>query len=61
VLFSRGAQVKVYAAVKGDRTLAHCVLRALRSANHVPPLRTSTHPIPAPPRGVLDGSRACTP
>jgi hypothetical protein len=61
VLFSRGAQVKVYAAVESDRTRALRVLRALRSANHVPPLLTRTQPIPAPLRGVLDGSRACTP
>jgi hypothetical protein len=60
VLFSRAAQVKVYSGVEHDPTLALRVLRALRSANQVPPLLNSTQPIPAPSRGVLDGTRACT-
>lgn len=59
VLFSRSVQVKAYRGEGSDRGLAWRALVALRSANKVPPIVESTGPIPAPPEGVLEGTRAC--
>jgi hypothetical protein len=54
VLFTRGAQVKVYRGEGSYPGLPIKVLRALRSINSVPPIITSTGPIPDP-----DGTKAC--
>jgi hypothetical protein len=59
VLFTRGAQVKVYRGEGSYPGLTMRVLRALRSINGVPPIIASTDPIPAPASGVLDGTTAC--
>lgn len=59
VLFTRGAQIKVYRGKGSYPGLAVKVLRALRSANSVPPVITSTDPIPPPAPGVLEGTAAC--
>ena len=59
VLFSRGAQVKVYSGEEADPGLRLRALRALRSVNEVQPVVGPREPIPPPPPGVLDGSRRC--
>jgi hypothetical protein len=59
VLFTRGAQVKVYRGQGSDPGLSLRALRALRSLNSLPPEVGPTGPIPAPARGVLEGTRPC--
>jgi hypothetical protein len=59
VLFTRGAQVKVYRGEGSDRGLPARALRALRSINRVPPVIGPAEPIPPPAPGVLDGTRRC--
>jgi hypothetical protein len=59
VLFSSGAQVKVYRGEGTDPAVDLRLLRRLRSLNRVGPLIGSTGPIPAAPRAVLSGTRAC--
>jgi hypothetical protein len=59
VLFTRGAQVKVYRGEGSYPGLTMKVLRAFRSINRVPPLISSTGPIAPPRPGVLEGTRAC--
>ena len=60
VLFTRGAQVKVYRGQGSDRGLALRALGAIRSLNDVPPVIAARGPIPRPDRRVLAGSRPCT-
>lgn len=59
VLFTSGAQVKVYRGEGSDSGLPLRVLRALRSINRVQPVVGSTGPIPAPQPAVLSGTRGC--
>jgi hypothetical protein len=59
VLFTSGAQVKVYRGEGTDPDVALRVLRALRSLNRVTPVIGSNGPIPAPPHAVLAGTRVC--
>ncbi len=59
VLFTRSAQVKVYRGEGSYPGLTIRVLRAVRSINRVPPVITSTAPIPPPASGVLEGTMAC--
>jgi hypothetical protein len=60
VLFTRGAQVKVYRGEGSYPGLTMKVLRALRSINRVPPVIAATGPIEPPPSGVLEGTRPCS-
>ena len=60
VLFTRGAQVKVYRGQGSDPGLALRALRALRSLNRVPPVIDRAGRIPSPDRRVLEGSRPCS-
>jgi hypothetical protein len=48
VLFTRGAQIKVYRGEGSYRGLEMKVLRSLRSINRVPPVVTSTARFPRP-------------
>ncbi len=57
VLFSRKAQVKLYAR---DQKVALRALKALRSANKVKPVIDASDPIPPAPRAVLAGRRPCS-
>jgi len=60
VLFTSGAQVKVY---RGEGTVAGLptrALRALRSINQVQPVIAPSGNIPAPAPGVLEGTRSCS-
>jgi hypothetical protein len=59
VLFSRGAQVKVYRGADAKPGIAFRALSALRSVNRVAPIVAAGEPIPAPAPGVLAGSRPC--
>jgi hypothetical protein len=59
VLFSSGAQVKVYRGEGADPAVALRVFRALRSLNRVRPVIASDGRIPAPPHAVLTGTRGC--
>jgi hypothetical protein len=59
VLFTRGAQVKVYRGEGSYPGLTMKVLRALRSINRVPPVIASSDPIEPPASGVLEGTRTC--
>jgi hypothetical protein len=59
VLFTNGAQVKVYRGEGTDPGLPMRALRALHSINNVEPVISKTGPIPAPPASVLAGSRSC--
>src|SRR6266487_3909870 len=59
VLFTRGAQVKVYRGEGSDPGLPLRALRALRSINHIPPVIGPTGAIQAPSRDVLVGTRPC--
>ena len=61
VLFTGGAQVKVYRGEGTDLGLPMRVLKQLRSLNSMPPVIGATGSIPAPPSGVLTGIRACSP
>jgi hypothetical protein len=60
VLFSSGAQVKVYRGEGSDAGLPMRALRALRSINRVKPVIDSSGDIPSPAPGVLEGTRACS-
>ena len=60
VLFSLGAQIKVYQGVN-DPGLALRALHAIRSANRTAPIIQAHGSIAALPRNVLSGSRPCTP
>jgi hypothetical protein len=60
VLFTAGAQVKVYEGEDADRGAALRALRALRSLNDVPPVIGPAARIPAPPAGILSQERRCT-
>jgi hypothetical protein len=59
VLFTRGAQVKVYRGEFSSPGLTVKVLRALRSINRVAPVIASSDPIEPPASGVLEGTRTC--
>jgi hypothetical protein len=59
VMFTRGAQVKVYRGQGTDRGLPTRALHALRSINKVIPVIGSSGRIPAPAPGVLNGRRPC--
>ena len=59
VLFTRGAQVKVYRGEGSDPGLPLRALHALRSINRVEPVVGASAPLPSPPPGVLEGTRAC--
>jgi hypothetical protein len=59
VLFTSGAQVKVYRGEGSDPGLPMRALQALRSVNRVEPVIGPDGPIPAPPSGVLEGARPC--
>jgi hypothetical protein len=60
VLFSQGAQVKVYRGKGSDAGLPRRALRALRSINRVPPVVDATDSIPPPDAGLLEGTHPCT-
>lgn len=60
VLFSRGAQVKVYQGEGADRGAPLRALRALRSINRIPPVISPGDRIPAPSAGILSGTERCT-
>ena len=60
VLFTSGAQVKVYRGEGSDPGLPWRALTALRSANDVEPVIGGQGQIPAPPHGVLAGTEPCT-
>jgi hypothetical protein len=59
VLFTSGAQVKVYRGEGTDAGMPMRVLERLRSVNDVPPAIGATGPIPAPAVGVLAGTTPC--
>jgi hypothetical protein len=59
VLCTRGAQVKVYRGQGSDAGLPWRALAALRSANRVSPVFGPGDAIPAPPPGLLAGTRPC--
>lgn len=59
VLFTNRVQVKVYAGDGADHGAPMRALKALRSANDVRPVLGADDPIPAPPPGVLAGTRSC--
>jgi hypothetical protein len=59
VLFTSGAQVKVYRGDGSDPAAPLRALRALRSINDVEPVIGPDDPIPGPAPGVLAGTRAC--
>jgi hypothetical protein len=60
VLFTSGAQVKVYRGQGSDPGLARRALEALRSINDVPPVVGPTGPIPGADPAMLAGERPCT-
>jgi hypothetical protein len=60
VLFTNRVQVKVYRGQGSDPGLAMRALRALRSANDVPPVIDADDPIPGAPRAVLEGTSPCS-
>jgi hypothetical protein len=59
VLFTTGAQVKVYRGQGSDPGLAVRAIQALRSINDVPPVIGSTGPIPGADPAMLAGERPC--
>jgi hypothetical protein len=59
VLFTAGAQVKVYRGEGSDAGLAMRALAAIRSINDVPPVIDDDSRIPSAPEGVLAGRRPC--
>jgi hypothetical protein len=61
VLFTAGAQVKVYRGEGSDAGVPMRALAAIRSINDVPPVIDRVSPIPAPPESVLAGRRPCKP
>ncbi len=60
VLFTNRVQVKVYRGQGSDPGLPMRALRALRSANRVPPVVDADDAIPPAPRTVLSGQRSCS-
>jgi hypothetical protein len=60
ILFTRGAQIKVYRGDGSTLGLAFRALGAIRSLNRVPPVVAPTDPIPGPDPRVLAGSVACS-
>jgi hypothetical protein len=60
VLFTNRVQVKVYRGQGSDPGVEMRALRALRSANDVPPVIGVDDPIPAAPRAVLAGTSRCS-
>jgi hypothetical protein len=60
ILFTRGAQIKVYRGDGSTLGLAFRALRAIRSLNRVPPVVAPTDRIPGPDPRVLAGSVACS-
>jgi hypothetical protein len=59
VLFTAGAQVKVYRGEGSDPGAAIRALGGIRSINDVPPVIHEKSAIPAPPESVLAGRRPC--
>jgi hypothetical protein len=59
VLLTNRVQVKVYRGQGSDPGLPMRVLRALYSANSVPPVLGPGDPVPPAPRGVLEGGEPC--
>jgi hypothetical protein len=59
VLFTRGAQVKVYGGEGSDSGLPLRALHALRSINRIPPVIGPTGAIPPPSRAILGGTQPC--
>jgi hypothetical protein len=59
VLFTDRVQIKVYRGQGSDPGLPMRALRALESVNSVPPVLDAGDRIPAPPPGVLAGTRPC--
>ncbi len=59
VLFTRGAQIKLYRGQGSDPGLPMRALRAIRSLNAVPPIIAESRRIPPPDRRLLEGSRPC--
>jgi len=59
VLFTTGAQVKVYRGEGSDAELPMRVLEALRSINDVPPVIGPTGSIPGADPAMLAGDRPC--
>jgi hypothetical protein len=59
VLFASRVQVKVYRGQDSDPGLPMRALRALRSANDVPPVIGAGDAIPAAPPSVLSGRKRC--
>jgi hypothetical protein len=59
VLFTAGAQVKVYRGQGSDPGLARRALEALRSINDVPPVIGPTGSIPGADPAMLAGERPC--
>jgi hypothetical protein len=59
VLFTDRVQIKVYRGQDSDPGLPIRALRALRSVNSVEPVLDVADPIPAPPSGVLAGTKPC--
>jgi hypothetical protein len=60
VLFTNRVQVKVYRGEDSDPGVPMRALRALRSANDVPPVIDADDPIPAASGAVLAGKAACS-
>jgi hypothetical protein len=61
VLFTNRVQVKVYRGQGSDPDAPLRALRALRSLNEVAPVLGPEDPIPAPPAGMLEQTRPCSP
>jgi hypothetical protein len=59
VVFTNRVQVRVYRGQGSDPGLPMRALRALRSANSVPPVIDAGDPIPPAPRAVLAGRTPC--
>jgi hypothetical protein len=60
ILFTRGAQIKVYRGDGSTAGLGFRALGAIRSLNSVPPVIAPTGAIPGPDPRVLEGSVACS-
>jgi hypothetical protein len=60
ILFTRGAQIKVYRGQGSTKGLAFRALRAIRSLNSIPPVIGPADPIPGPDLRVLAGSVPCS-
>jgi hypothetical protein len=60
ILFTPGAQIKVYRGEGSTAGLGYRALAAIRSLNSVPPVIAPTGAIPGPDPRVLAGSVACS-